>query len=46
MGNILAIASVLLALIVAGFIAYIAWDITSKSNLPDGPEGPDQEDKA
>lgn len=44
MSSVLAIASVLLALIVAGFIAYIAWELTSKRNLPDGPEeGPDRD---
>ncbi len=44
MGSVLAIASVLLALIVAGFIIYIAWELTSKRNLPDGPEKrPDRE---
>ena len=38
MGSVLAIASVLLALIAAGCIAYIAWELTSKRNLPDGPD--------
>ena len=43
MGNFIAIASILLALFAAGCIAYIAWHITSKENLPDGPDGPDRE---
>ncbi len=38
MGSMLAIASILLALIAAGCIIYIAWELTSKRNLPDGPE--------
>ncbi len=46
MGTILAIASVFVALIVAGFIAYVAWELTSKRNLPDGPEdGPERDDR-
>lgn len=32
MGNIVAIVSVLLALIAAGSIAYIAWELTSEEN--------------
>jgi len=47
MGGVLAIASVLLALIAAGCIIYIAWELTSKRNLPDGPEdrpGRDRDD--
>lgn len=44
MGNVIAIVSVLLALLAAGCIAYIAWDLTSKDNLPDQPEKPGRED--
>lgn len=43
MGNIIAIVSIILALFAAGCIAYIAWDLTSKKNLPDKPEEPEQE---
>lgn len=45
MGSVLAIASVLLALVVAGGVAYIAWELTSKQNLPDGPDEPDRDDR-
>ena len=44
MGTALAIASVLVALAVAGCIIYIARELTSKHNLPDGPDEPDRED--
>jgi len=44
MGNVIAIVSVILALFAAGCIAYIAWDLTSRENLPDQPEEPDRED--
>lgn len=47
MGNIVAIASVVLALITAGCIAYIAWEITADShgekssgNKPPGDQPP------
>lgn len=35
MGNIIAIVSILLALIAAGCIAYIAWELTSGDATPD-----------
>ena len=44
MGNIIAIASIILALFAAGCIAYIAWEVTSKENLPDGPDEPARKD--
>ena len=44
MGTVLAIASVLVALAAAGFIIYIAREITSKENLPDRPDEPDREE--
>ena len=44
MGTTIAIATILLALIAAGCIIYIAWDLTSKKNLPDGPERPDRDE--
>lgn len=40
MGNIIAIASIVLALFAAGCVAYVAWFVTSKENLPDGPDEP------
>ena len=43
MGTVLAIASVLVALAAAGFIIYLAREITSKENLPDGPDEPDRD---
>jgi hypothetical protein len=46
MGNIIAIASIILALIAAGCIIYIARELTSKENLPDGPDEPDREDRS
>ncbi|MGI9235183.1 MAG: hypothetical protein ACR2RD_16235 [Woeseiaceae bacterium] len=49
MGNVIAIASILLALIAAGCIAYIAWELTSGETGSDGPDnndakGPSNED--
>jgi hypothetical protein len=44
MGNIIAIAAIVLALFAAGCIAYIAWELTSKENLPDGTDEPDRKD--
>ncbi|MCG8369124.1 MAG: hypothetical protein MJA32_01270 [Proteobacteria bacterium] len=44
MGTILAIASILLALIAAGCIIYIARELTSKENLPDRPEDSARDD--
>jgi len=44
MGIIIAITSIILALFAAGCIAYIAWAVTSKENLPDGPDEPDRKD--
>ncbi len=38
MGNVIAIVSVLLALIAAGSIAYIAWELTSEDRDPDESE--------
>ncbi|MGB5628897.1 MAG: hypothetical protein WBM57_05995 [Woeseiaceae bacterium] len=44
MGTVIAIVSILLALFAAGCIVYIAWALTSKKNLPDGPDQPDRKD--
>jgi len=44
MGNIIAIVAVILALFAAGCIVYIARELTSKENLPDGPDEPDRKD--
>ena len=44
MGTILAIASVLVALVAAGFIIYMARELTSRENLPDRPDESDGED--
>ncbi|MEJ2275761.1 MAG: hypothetical protein P8Y01_14525 [Woeseiaceae bacterium] len=44
MGTIVAIASVILALVAAGSIIYIARELTSRENLPDGPKQADGED--
>jgi len=44
MGNIIAIASIILALFAAGCIVYIAKELTSKENLPDGPDESDREE--
>lgn len=38
MGNVVAIVSVLLALVAAGSIAYIAWELTSEENQPSNDE--------
>lgn len=38
MGNVVAIVSILLALIAAGSIAYVAWELTSEDDAPDEPE--------
>jgi len=46
MGTIIAITSIILALFAAGCIAYIAWAVTSKENLPDGPDEPNRKDDA
>jgi len=45
MGNIIAIVSILLALIAAGSIAYIAWELTSGDVAPKDPDdsGPSDE---
>lgn len=43
-GHLLAVASVVLALVVAGSIACIAWELTSKRNLPDRSDRPDRDD--
>ena len=45
MGNVIAVASVLLALLAAGCIIYIARELTSKESLPDGPDKPDREER-
>ena len=44
MGNIIAIVSIILALFAAGCIVYIAWALTSKESLPDGPDEPARKD--
>lgn len=46
MGTILAIASVLVALVAAGFIIYMARELTSRENLPDRPDESDGEDSS
>ena len=46
MGKFVAIASVILALIAAGSIIYIAWELTSRKNLPDGPDRADGDEEA
>ena len=38
MGSVVAIVSILLALIAAGSIAYIAWELTSEEAGPDEPD--------
>jgi hypothetical protein len=45
MGTILAIACVILALVAAGSILYIARELTSRENLPDGTERADGENE-
>lgn len=42
MGNVVAIVSVLLALIAAGSIAYIAWELTSESDGEPESTRPDE----
>lgn len=44
MGSIVAIVSIILALFAAGCIAYIAWQLTSKENLPDDSDEPVRKD--
>ena len=44
MRTFLAITSVLVALVAAGFIIYLARELTSKENLPDRPDESDGED--
>lgn len=44
MGTIIAVVSIVLALFTAGCIVYVARELTSKENLPDGPEEPDRKD--
>ena len=44
MGTFLAISSVIVALIAAGAIIYLARELTSKANLPDGPDKADGEE--
>lgn len=41
MGNVIAIASILLALVAAGCIAYIAWELTSGEPGSDRPDDSD-----
>lgn len=38
MGNVIAIVSILLALIAAGSIAYVAWELTAEDGDPEEPE--------
>lgn len=38
MGTVVAIVSIVLALIAAGSIAYIAWELTSEDEPGDGPD--------
>jgi len=42
MGTTIAIVSILLALIAAGSIAYIAWELTSGDPAPKGEDGDDE----
>ena len=44
MRTFLAISSVIVALVAAGFIIYMAHEFTSKENLPDRPDESDGED--
>ena len=46
MGTFVAVAAVVLALIAAGSIIYIARELTSRENLPDGPERTDGEEES
>ncbi|MGI9236476.1 MAG: hypothetical protein ACR2QZ_03725 [Woeseiaceae bacterium] len=41
MGEIIAITSVLLALVAAGCIGYIAWELTSEETGTDNPDDSD-----
>jgi len=45
MGSVVAVVSIVLALIAAGSIAYIAWELTSEDKPPELPEenGPREE---
>jgi len=38
MGTIVSVVSILLALIVAGCIAYVAWELTSENNHAEPPD--------
>lgn len=44
MGNVVAIVSIVLALIAAGSIAYIAWELTSEDARPDETDDSDPRD--
>ena len=44
MGTTIAIVSVLLALIAAGCIAYIAWELTAEASGPAADEQPEEQD--
>jgi len=46
MGTIVAIVSIFLALVAAGCIAYIAWELTAEENhpAPPGEQHPDDRD--
>ncbi|MBT8101471.1 MAG: hypothetical protein KJO95_00795 [Gammaproteobacteria bacterium] len=44
MGNIVAIVSIALALVAAGSIAYIAWELTSEDKPTEKPEADDLSD--
>lgn len=46
MGNVVAIVSIALALIAAGSIAYIAWELTSEHDTPDETEEDGPSDSA
>ena len=43
MGTVVAIVSVLLALIAAGCIAYIAWELTSEDPAPGEDDGDEEQ---
>ena len=43
MGKVIAIASILLALLAAGSIAYIAWELTAEPESPDDESPPDKD---
>jgi len=45
MGSVVAVVSIVLALVAAGSIAYIAWQLTSEGKPPEFPEenGPPEE---